>query len=232
MRQPSPSVNYVFRRLEWPPPPPRLAQPSSASSPSSRGTLGQTPVVHVRVYPPGGRRWRRRWGLVISHCCQLSDYAAIFSNLSLTFSRKATNRVTFSAAQRLLVTLSPVHKSDWSCVSNVMVEMVHLFLFMMALVAHMALVAGLDHKVSLKIKTCCPFSLQKQVLMLNTSKLFICLSHDLIPLPYSPTVPVLTRACPNEATTSFSHFADSLELLFLLGKLATLVIMSYFSPFL
>lgn len=142
MRQPSPSVNYVFRRLEWPPLPPRLAQPSNASSPSPRGTLGQTPVVHVRVYPPGGRRWRL--GLVISHCCQLSDYAAIFSDLSLTFSRKATNRVTFSAAQRLSVTLLPAHKSCWFCVSNVMVLMVHLFLFMMALVAHMALVVGLD----------------------------------------------------------------------------------------
>lgn len=209
MRQPSLSVNYVFRRLEWPPLPPRLAQPSNALSPSPRGTLGQTPVVHVRVYPPGGRRWRRRLGLVISHCCQLSDYATIFSDLSLTFSRKATNRVTFSAAQRLSVTLLPAHKSYWFCVSNVMVQMVHLFLFMMALIAHMVLVAGLDHKVRLKTKTC-PFSLQKQVLMLNTSNLFICPSHDLIPLPYSPTVPVLTRACPNEATTSFSHFADSL----------------------
>lgn len=159
MRQPSPSVNYVFRRLEWPPLPPRLAQPSNASSPSPRGTLGQTPVLHVRVYPPGGRRWRRQCCLVISHCCQLSDYAAIFSDLSLTFSTKAT----FSAAQRLSVTLLPAHKSDWFCVSNVMVQMVILFLFMMALVAHMALVVGLDHKVRLKTKTCCPFSLQKQV---------------------------------------------------------------------
>lgn len=43
--------------------------------------------------------------------------------------------------------LLPAHKSDWFCVSNVMVKMVNLFLFMMALVAHMALVVGLDQQV-------------------------------------------------------------------------------------
>lgn len=157
MRQPSPSFNYVFLRLEWPPLPPRLAQPSSASSPSPRGTLGQTPVLHV--YPPGGRRWWP-WGLVISNCCQLSRYAVIFSDLSYIFFRKATNQTTFSAAWRLSVTL-PVHESNWLNVSNVMVQMVILFLFT---IYNSSLVGFYkDHTVRLKTKPSCPFSLQKQV---------------------------------------------------------------------
>lgn len=56
--------------------------------PPQSGMLGQTPALHVRVCPPGERRWWRWWGSVISRCCQPSDYVAIFSHLSLTFSEK------------------------------------------------------------------------------------------------------------------------------------------------
>lgn len=66
--------------LQWLPLPPRLAQPSNIFAPL-HGMLGHTRVLHIRVYPPGGRSGEG--GVWLSPLAIFHFLSLIFSEISV-----------------------------------------------------------------------------------------------------------------------------------------------------